>query len=245
MYVYSRRQQRAKSYNKKARRTRATHLRIRHRLSSSIAIRRVRQSSSHCRSLFISSVLSPNFANPERQKLCILLPNPKSMKSQSDFTCFRCQGLLWGFFPEPCLPRIIFCFPGLPHFSAHSAAVVVDLLPSQNMSERLIDERWESNVRPLFSDLVQVLDPHDTFLDRLYGGKLVTNEEYDDLFSMSSRENRSRKLLRNILPRKGMDSYDRLVAILKETEGQEHVAKALGERMGNNVNDGISTYTFF
>ena len=61
---------------------------------------------------------------------------------------------------------------------------------------------------------------------------------------MSSRENRSRKLLSNILPRKGMNSYDRFVAILRETEGQEHVAKALGERMRNNVNDGISTYTF-
>ena len=59
---------------------------------------------------------------------------------------------------------------------------------------------------------------------------------------MPSREERSRELLSDILLRKGTHSYDRFVTIVGETEGQEDVFKALGERMGNN--DGISTYTF-
>ncbi|XP_065843070.1 ankyrin-1-like isoform X2 [Oscarella lobularis] len=94
------------------------------------------------------------------------------------------------------------------------------------MMSTLIDTRWDSNVRPLFSDLVQVLDP-DSFLNRLYSARLVTKGEYNHLLSMSSREDKSRELLNDILPRKGPNSYDRFVAILRETEGQEHVAKAL------------------
>ena len=42
-------------------------------------------------------------------------------------------------------------------------------------------------------------------------------------------------LLKEILPRKGPTSYDQFLTIVRETEGQEHVVKALGERMGNNA----------
>ena len=146
-----------------------------------------------------------------------------------------------GIFPEP-RPDYLPDFPGPPFFDWAAA-------PSRRpwpsfpllMMSTLIDTRWDSNVRPLFSDLVQVLDP-DSFLNRLYSARLVTKGEYNHLLSMSSREDKSRELLNDILPRKGPNSYDRFVAILRETEGQEHVAKALGERMGNN--DRISTYTY-
>ena len=93
----------------------------------------------------------------------------------------------------------------------------------------LIDKRWESIVRDQFDDLVQVLDP-DSFLDRLFRKKLVTKEEYSRLRSMSSREEKSRALLSDILPRKGKKSYDQFVTIVRETEGQEDVAEVLGER---------------
>ena len=43
-------------------------------------------------------------------------------------------------------------------------------------------------------------------------------------------EKRSRQLLVSILPKKGPDSFDRFLRVLKETQGQEHVArKLLGE----------------
>ena len=96
----------------------------------------------------------------------------------------------------------------------------------------LIDKRWESIVRPLFSDLVPVLDP-DSFLDRLYSDELVTKEEYHRLRSMPWRE-KSRALLSDILPRKGETSYDQFVTIVRETEKQNHVVKFLGERIRNN-----------
>ena len=101
------------------------------------------------------------------------------------------------------------------------------------MMSSLIDKRWESIVRPLFSDLVRVLDP-DSFLDRLYSDELVTKEEYHSLRLMSSREEKSRLLLSDILPRKGETSYDQFVTIVRKTEGQKHVVKVLGERIRNN-----------
>ena len=51
---------------------------------------------------------------------------------------------------------------------------------------------------------------------------------------MSSREEKSRLLLSDILPRKGETSYDQFVTIVRETEGQKHVVKVLGERIGKN-----------
>ncbi|XP_065840205.1 uncharacterized protein [Oscarella lobularis] len=45
---------------------------------------------------------------------------------------------------------------------------------------------------------------------------------------MSSREEKSRLLLSDILPRKGETSYDQFVTIVRETEGQKHVVKVLG-----------------
>ncbi|XP_065836315.1 uncharacterized protein [Oscarella lobularis] len=94
----------------------------------------------------------------------------------------------------------------------------------------LIDKRWESIVRPIFSDLVRVLDP-DSLLDRLYSEKLVTDEEHQHLRAISTRQEKSRMLLKEILPRKGPTSYDQFVTIVRKTEGQEHVVKVLeGEK---------------
>ena len=103
----------------------------------------------------------------------------------------------------------------------------------------LIDKRWESIVRPQFDDLVRVLNPI-SFLDRLYREKLVDNEEYQLLLTISPSQGQSRKLLSEILPRKGPTSYNRFMKILRETEGQEHVVKALceqGERLPGQLRD--------
>ena len=50
---------------------------------------------------------------------------------------------------------------------------------------------------------------------------------------MTSREEKSRALLSDILPRKGKKSYDQFVTIVRETEGQKDVAEVLGKRTGN------------
>ena len=139
---------------------------------------------------------------------------------------------MWGFSPNraPTLHKYSFS-PNRPH-SSHSRRRRRFLFVASALVQMsaLIDKRWESIVRDQFDDLVQVLDPY-SFLDRLFRKKLVTKEEYHRLRSMPSREEKSRALLSDILPRKGETSYDQFVTILRETEGQEHVVKVLGERI--------------
>ena len=59
---------------------------------------------------------------------------------------------------------------------------------------------------------------------------------------MSSREEKSRLLLSDVLPRKGETSYDQFVTILRETEGQKHVFKVLGERLRNNDTNFVTNF---
>ena len=85
-------------------------------------------------------------------------------------------------------------------------------------------------MHPILSALVQILIPL-SLIDRLLEVELITIPEYERL-SLDSidDEKRSRTLLVSILPRKGPDSFDRFLNVLKETKGQEHVArKLLGE----------------
>ena len=93
-----------------------------------------------------------------------------------------------------------------------------------------MDQRWKTCVHPILSALVEILIPL-SLIDRLLEVKLITIPEYERLSHDSiDDEKRSRQLLVSILPRKGPDSFDRLLNVLKETKGQEHVArKLLGE----------------
>ena len=91
-----------------------------------------------------------------------------------------------------------------------------------------MDARWETEVKPIFPDLVQVLDPL-ALRDRLYSNDLITREEFRHLTHLLTKEEMSRTLLVDILPRKGRTAYDRFVSALRATKGQEHVAEELLE----------------
>ena len=64
----------------------------------------------------------------------------------------------------------------------------------------------------------------------VFSKSLITVSEYEELFSDSiDDKKRSQLLLVFILPRKGPDSVDRFLNVLKETEGQKHVAQKIIE----------------
>ena len=79
----------------------------------------------------------------------------------------------------------------------------------------------------ILPDLIEILMPL-ALLTRLLASSLITLQEFERL-SLDSidDEKRSRTLLVSILPRKGPDSFDRFLNVLKETEGQEHVAQKI------------------
>ena len=89
-------------------------------------------------------------------------------------------------------------------------------------------------MHPILSALVEILIPL-SLIDRLLEVELITIPEYERL-SLDSidDEKRSRQLLVSILPRKGPESFDKFLNVLKETKGQKHVAKKiLGEEEKN------------
>ena len=88
-----------------------------------------------------------------------------------------------------------------------------------------MDERWNTHVRPILPDLLRILLPL-ALIDRLYAVALITLEEFERIKTYDNTEG-SRMLLVSILPRKGPDSFDRFLSVLKETEGQEHVAQQI------------------
>ena len=89
-----------------------------------------------------------------------------------------------------------------------------------------MDQRWENVVKPVFSDIVQVLDPL-ALRDRLYSNDLVTREEFQRLSHLHTKEEMTRMLLVDILPRKGKTAYDRFLDALQKTKGQEHVVEEI------------------
>ena len=80
---------------------------------------------------------------------------------------------------------------------------------------------------PILPDLIEILMPL-ALISRLLASALITVQEFERL-SLDSidDEKRSRTLLVSILPRKGPDSFDRFLNVLKKTEGQEHVAQKI------------------
>ena len=80
---------------------------------------------------------------------------------------------------------------------------------------------------PILPDLVEILTPL-ALISRLLAVGLITVQEFERLSVPSiDDQKRSETLLVSILPRKGLDSFDRFLRVLKESGGQEHVAKKL------------------
>ncbi|XP_065839777.1 uncharacterized protein [Oscarella lobularis] len=98
-----------------------------------------------------------------------------------------------------------------------------------------MDERWNTHVRPFLPDLLQILLPL-ALIDRFYAVALITLEEFEKIKTYDNTEG-SRTLLVSILPRKGPDSFDRFLCVLKKTEGQEHVAKLIMKTKRTNEYD--------
>ena len=80
-------------------------------------------------------------------------------------------------------------------------------------------------MRPILYVLVEILLPL-ALIDRLHAVFLINREEYEKIKAYDNAEG-SRQLLVSILPKKGPDSFERFLTVLKETEGQEHVAKEI------------------
>ena len=82
---------------------------------------------------------------------------------------------------------------------------------------------------PILHDLVEILFPLE-FIDRLLAVDLITVADHRRLSRDSISDKKiSRTLLVSILPRKGPDSFDRFLNVLRETEGQEYVAQKIHE----------------
>ena len=97
-----------------------------------------------------------------------------------------------------------------------------------------MDERWKKRVFPILPALLEILLPL-SLIDGLLSVALITVQEFEKLsLRIYDDVERSRMLLVSILPKKGPDSFDRFVSVLRETEGQEHVATKL---LGNEHNE--------
>ena len=114
--------------------------------------------------------------------------------------------------------------PRVPTESPNLLAFVFSLCASLRM-----DERWKNRVFPILPALLEILLPL-SLIDGLIAVALITLEEYEELsLPIYNDVKRSRMLLLSILPKKGPDSFDRFVNVLKKTEGQEHVAQRIME----------------
>ena len=89
-----------------------------------------------------------------------------------------------------------------------------------------MSDDWEKYVVPHVVELVKILQP-SCFLDHLRADGLLNQEDYDTLESYQTDQSRSRKLLNNILPKKGPDALPRFCSILQNVEGQEHAAELI------------------
>ena len=79
----------------------------------------------------------------------------------------------------------------------------------------------------ILPDLKEILIPL-ALISRLLAADLITVQEFERLrLPLIDDQTRSETLLVSILPRKGPDSFDRFLNVLKVTEGQEHVAQKI------------------
>ena len=92
-------------------------------------------------------------------------------------------------------------------------------------------EEFEQFVVPHFAELVQLLRP-SLLLDHLRLAGLINRSEYRELYGSESStdEDRSRKLLIDILPRKGKGAFRKFCEILSAVEGQEFIVSGILNR---------------
>ena len=84
---------------------------------------------------------------------------------------------------------------------------------------------WERFVTPKLPELVKKLKP-SSLLEELRANDLISAEDCNTLrHDCSTEEERSRKLLYDMLPYKGDDVVDRFRQILLKVQGQAHIAK--------------------
>ena len=90
---------------------------------------------------------------------------------------------------------------------------------------------------PILPALLEILLPL-SLIDGLLAVALITVQEFEKLSRQICDDvERSRLLLVSILPKKGLDSFDRFLNVLKETEGQEHVAQTIMENKRNKSSE--------
>ena len=109
-----------------------------------------------------------------------------------------------------------FALPDPPTIEAiyHSETCIV----SCNMSSD-----WELYITPNLSEIVQKLNP-TLLMERLRSCGVLTAEDCSSLRNgCSTEEERSRKLLHDILPRRGNDVFNQFCRILLTVEGQNHI----------------------
>lgn len=83
-------------------------------------------------------------------------------------------------------------------------------------------EEWEKYVDPKFCRIVQSLQS-SLVMDRLRSEGLLNREEFSGLIATATEEERARKLINDILPRKGPLSFRDFCKVLLSVKGQEHI----------------------
>ena len=82
---------------------------------------------------------------------------------------------------------------------------------------------WEQYITPNLTELVEKLNPL-LLLERLRSCGVLTTEDCNSLrCNCATEEDRSRKLLSEILPLRGNDVFERLCQALLTVEGQRHI----------------------
>ena len=92
----------------------------------------------------------------------------------------------------------------------------------------VMEREWEENVRHRLTELKEILRP-DLICDGLYAQHLLSKPEWEQMRRNfpSTKEEKTADLLVTILPTKGPNSFSRFLSVLRETDGQEHIADML------------------
>ena len=88
----------------------------------------------------------------------------------------------------------------------------------------IMDDSWGKWVTPNFVEVVKFLQP-SKLLDLLFQSRLLDSEDYKSLRGSSSgtEEDKSRKLLTEILPKKGSQSFEKFREVLRSVADQAFI----------------------
>ena len=95
-------------------------------------------------------------------------------------------------------------------------------------------EEFEQFVVPCYVALVNALRP-SLLLDHLRQARLISGPEYRELQAASSEEDRSRRLLDDILPRKEKGAYRKFCEVLLAVQDQKYIVAAILEGKGPRI----------